>query len=171
MPTALALRIKPLVLALSVSALLTTQITQAFAQRNPSENLSTTLSKSMGLSVLGASAIVGGSLATVVGTGKFVVAGLQVVGEIAGQIVYNVVLASAEAVEGIGKTIGNITIRIAAPVVGAARLALGTGVTIIKEAAGWALNVDGKLMAFVVNDEGEKLLKQKKIASRDAATM
>jgi hypothetical protein len=128
--------------------------------RNPSEALSRDLSNGASSVLAGSTFVVAGSIATVGAVGNFVVASITPVAE------GSVVVLRAVG-EGVGQAVAGgaeLSVNIGRGAIIASGVVAGTTLTIVKEAAGWALTVNGKVLGYVVNEEGAALLRQKRLS-------
>jgi hypothetical protein len=143
---------------LAVSVL---SIATSSAQANdPSEALLRDLSSGAASVLAGSSFVVAGSVATVGAVGNFAVASVTPLAEGS-----EVVLKAVG--EGVGQAVtggAELSVNVGKGAVIASGLVVGTALTIVKEAAGWALTANGKLVGYIVNDDGVALLRQKRLS-------
>lgn len=139
--------------------------------RGLSENLSQGLSGAAALSFVGSATVVGGSIAAVASTGQFVVQSVSTVGE--GSVV--VLKAVGEGASTVATGSAELSLNISSAALAGASVVVGTGLSIIRETAGWAIRCscgcgscgggsDGKLVGYIVNDSGAALLRQQKLS-------
>jgi hypothetical protein len=128
--------------------------------KNPSEALSRDLSNGAASVLAGSTFVIAGSIATVGAVGNFVVASVTPVAE------GSVVVLKAVG-DGVGQAVtggAELSVNVGKGAIVASGVVVGTALTIVKEAAGWALTANGKLIGYVVNDDGAALLRQKRLS-------
>jgi hypothetical protein len=133
---------------------------QVAAAKDPSQALSRDLSNGAASALAGSTFVVAGSIATIGAVGNFVVASVTPVAE------GSVVVLKAVG-EGVGQVVtggAELSINLGRGAIVASGVVVGTALTIVKETAGWALTANGKLVGYVVNDDGATLLRQKRLS-------
>jgi hypothetical protein len=111
---------------------------------NAMSNASTALSNASGV-------LVQGSVQMLAGAGQMVVASVEVVGE-----------STLIVLKGIGSTV-EVSLKVASNVAAGVSLAIGTVVTVVTEAVGYALVAAGRTIAFIPNELGRSLLYQSRL--------
>jgi hypothetical protein len=140
-----------------VAFFLASQVADA---KDPSQALSRDLSNGAASALAGSAFVVAGSIATIGAAGNFVVASVTPVAE------GSVVVLKAVG-EGVGQVVAGgaeLSINVGKGAIVASGVVVGTALTVIKETAGWALTANGKLVGYVVNEEGAALLRQKRLS-------
>ncbi len=131
----------------------------AHAADNPSTALSRSTQGSTQLSLQGSAAIVSGSVQGVIGVGRFVVLSVATVGE--GSVV--VVKAVGDGMAQVAAGSAEFSVRLTTAAVVAGGIVVGGTLIVVREALGWALKANDKLVGYVVNDDGAAMLRQKKL--------
>jgi hypothetical protein len=133
---------------------------QVAVAKDPSQALSRDLSNGAASALAGSTFVVAGSIATVGAVGNFAVASVTPVAE-------GSVLVLKAVGEGAGQLVtggAELSINVGKGAVVASGVVVGTALTIVKETAGWALTANGKLLGYIVNDDGTALLRQKRVS-------
>jgi hypothetical protein len=133
---------------------------QVAVAKDPSQALSRDLSNGAASALAGSTFVVAGSIATVGAVGNFVVASVTPVAE--GSVV--VLKAVGEGVGQLTSGGAELSISMGRGAIVASGVVVGTALTIVKETAGWALTANGKLVGYVVNEDGAVLLRQKRLS-------
>jgi|GEM_PF-4931385 len=123
---------------------------------NPSQALSRGLSNSAQLSLAGAAFVVAGTVATLSVAGRFVVTAVKSTGEASVLVLKSVREGASQVIE--------VSVRVTASALTAAGLAIGSAVTFVAGATGWAIRAQGETIGYIVNETGRELLRQEKLA-------
>ncbi|WP_341677369.1 hypothetical protein [Niveibacterium sp. SC-1] len=121
----------------------------------PMQDASRGVSEGMSGVMQGSATVVGGSVNVLKATGGLVISGVEASGDA-------VVLTLKSLGQGVSEA-GEVSLRVGAQTVGGVSFVVGTGVKAIAATGGWALYQGGRLVAFVPDALGQKLLHREKL--------